>query len=103
MFMKLYSINDMKAGVFFPPFLSENDFSAQRNVAQAIAGNAGLLSTHPQDHRLFCLGQIDRVTGVIEAEPAPVLVCDCLTLAPAPSADPVPVIEALPFQPNESE
>lgn len=81
MIKKMYSIQDMKAEVFFPPMLVENDFTAQRAVADAIAsGQSGQLCTHTEDFRLFYVGEMEVESGLISGLPAPVLVCECSTL-----------------------
>ena len=64
--IKLYGIRDAKAGFFLPVLEASSDEHAQRIVADAIAGGAKNLASHPNDYTLYRLADYDNETGHIE-------------------------------------
>lgn len=65
----LYAIEDIKAGRFFPPFLSVNDDTAVRSFTQMINHPGASISAF--DLRLFMLGDFDPNDGQIDVLNAP--------------------------------
>lgn len=65
----LYAIEDIVAGRFFPPFLSDNDQTAIRSFRQIV--NHPEASLSPFDLRLFQLGDFDPNDGQIDLLNAP--------------------------------
>lgn len=68
--LKMYSIQDIKSDSFAPPFTANNEEVAKRTVQQALQGES-LLSSYPEDYRLFEVGTFNNTTGEIEIEKQP--------------------------------
>ena len=54
----VYCIRDDKTG-FLTPTVDTNHFTAARNFANAIMQGQGVLFTHADDFRLYCIGEFD--------------------------------------------
>jgi len=65
--MKLYSVNDAKAGFYGNPFSARTNSEAMRNFQQAIndTNPNNLMNAHPADFSLFEIGEFDDETGQI--------------------------------------
>lgn len=74
----MYSIHDLKAKIWNPPFIASNDEEAQRMVMTAMLGESQL-SMYPEDFRLYVLGTYNQDTGQIEGI-IPDLVCELVEL-----------------------
>lgn len=80
--LHLYSVMDIKAEVYFPPFTSENDGSASRQFADLVADPQTKLHKHPEDFRLYRVGSFHADTGVVVPDSAGVvMVTDALTIS----------------------
>lgn len=64
MFYKIYSIRDCHTG-FMQPTFDINDLSAARNYRHAARSQETLLSSHPNDFQLYCIGEFNSETGEI--------------------------------------
>lgn len=60
---RLYSVFDIKPEKFFAPFVSENDATADRRFCELLVDPQAIMSKHPQDYRLFAVGEFDEDTG----------------------------------------
>lgn len=60
----LYSIRDLVAEEFAPPFVSNNDNTAIRASIQSVTENK-IMMAHISDYSLFNLGSFDENTGEI--------------------------------------
>lgn len=77
----LFGILDVKAETFFPPFCANNKFEALRMFGDLLTGQDSRLAQHPEDYRLYTMGEYDRTTGHITAyATGPVLVEEGLAL-----------------------
>lgn len=66
---KLYSIYDVKTGVFNNPFMCRNADEAKRIVAAtATADVHNMLYNFSDDYKLYCLGEFDDEHGTITAD-----------------------------------
>lgn len=63
--MKLFSVKDMKAGLFFPPNCSRSIPEAIRNFESVANKGDNLFSQYPNDFRLFHLADFNEETGAI--------------------------------------
>lgn len=73
--MKIYSIFDQAAEAFATPFFMHNDGLAIRAFQDNInAEDENNLSKHPEQFKLFCLGDFDDKNGTIAAESGPVCI-----------------------------
>lgn len=76
--MKLYSFFDIMADSFTPPLCYTNDEEFVRfSVDHVLRDGKTLISTHPEDFRLFSVGEFDMSTGIISG-PSLTLVGDLL-------------------------
>lgn len=65
---RLYSILDVKAELFSPPFVAQNHGVASRMFAQLVnSGGEELPARYPGDFKLVCIGEWDAVEGVVVA------------------------------------
>lgn len=76
----IYSIYDEKAQVFQTPFFSVQELEAKRQLHFLVLDETTFISKFPNDFRLFRLGSIDTVSGVINHLPVPELVCTATEL-----------------------
>lgn len=60
----MYAIYDNKTEAFGAPFFSPTDGSAVRTIQDALASDT-MLSRHPADYNLFCIGQWHSQTGEV--------------------------------------
>lgn len=64
--MRLYTVLDKKVGFYSTPFFQPTDAAAIRSFENEIkSGNAGLLSSNPDDFILFSVGDFDETTGLV--------------------------------------
>lgn len=61
----IYSILDHKTG-FINMTLDQNDETAKRNFAHACQVTDSLFYTHPDDYSLYCIGEFNTDSGIIE-------------------------------------
>jgi len=66
MIFQVYSIYDIKAAAYHVPFFQPTKGMAIRLFGDAIIDPNSNLSKHPEDYRLFSLGEFDDFTGVLE-------------------------------------
>lgn len=69
----IYSIYDVKAGMYGPAMSFVNDATAIRAFQEMICSgdNNSLLALYPADYILFCIGTYDQSAGLLTALPAP--------------------------------
>lgn len=63
--LSLYSVFDIKMEKFYPPYASENDAVGDRHFMELLTDPKSMLSRHPEDYRLFRIGEFDEWTGEI--------------------------------------
>lgn len=82
-----YTLHDVKALTYSPPFFTSNDGVAKRMVADLVQDTNTTVGRHPADFRLYKAGTFDEGNGVLT--PLSILehVVDCVALVPAPVAD----------------
>lgn len=71
----VYCIRDDKTG-FLSPTVDTNHFTAARNFANAIMQGQGVLFTHADDFRLYCIGEFDTESGQLIPHAVPELVSE---------------------------
>lgn len=77
--LKIYAIQDARAGSFLTPFFSHNDGTAVRQVAAAVVDKDSLFHKFPEDYTLYCVGEWMDDTGTIMPE-IPHTVMSCLDM-----------------------
>ena len=68
----MYAIYDKKTAVYDKPFLSHNDGDAMRAISDAMSQD-NMLSRHPEDFSLNCIGEYDDLTACIQIYPVKVV------------------------------
>lgn len=63
---EIYTIYDIKANAYLPPFFQGNDDIAKRMFFDAVADNSTSFHRHPEDYALFHIGSFDNIDGKIE-------------------------------------
>lgn len=81
--LNIYSLFDDKAKSFATPFFMHNDDVAKRAVQGATMDRQSVVSAHPEDFQLFCLGYFDDQKGMIIPNSHPTLIASVITLRPA--------------------
>lgn len=78
--MKIYSLFDKKAGIYYTPFYQDNDSCAVRILSDGVnsAGNA-VYQVHPGDFDLYRHGDFDSKTG-LAVDGAAVHICNLADL-----------------------
>lgn len=61
--VKIFSVQDSKAGVFMQPFPAVNELVALRGFADAAKDKVTNVGKHPEDFNLFELGEFDDQEG----------------------------------------
>lgn len=62
--LRAYSIRDIKAGAYNPPFFKHTDGEAQRDMTTAVNDPKTQVNMYPEDFQLFHVGKYDDQTGV---------------------------------------
>lgn len=65
MTQKLYSVVDVKADIYSPPFVSPNHGVATRMFTELVNGPEGLPTKYPGDFKLVYIGEFDNETGIV--------------------------------------
>lgn len=74
---QVFSVYDARAQIFHPPFLTHNQFTAQRMIADVVNSPDHSFHRHPADYQLFELGEFDDQTGLYVTHQAkPICVLD---------------------------
>lgn len=75
--MGVYAMRDNLSG-FMAPTVEVNDAVAMRNFEHAVLSGDSLLSSHPEDYSLCCIGTYDTETGYLDALVPPTTVVSAL-------------------------
>lgn len=67
MLLSAYSIYDVKAAIFHPPFFVTNNAVAERTFSNVALDPGTSVGQHPEDYILFRVGTWDDSTGRIES------------------------------------
>lgn len=76
MILRIYSVRDLKAAAFAPPFFLNRDEVAVRTFSDAIADRTHPMSAHPEDYQLFYLGEFDDEHGAVVPAQQPIFLCN---------------------------
>lgn len=82
MILNSYTIYDIKAGVYSPPFYAITHGAACRMVQDSLDNNSAL-SKHPNDFIIYCNGKFDDATGYIDPINPREHVRDVISLMPS--------------------
>lgn len=82
--LALFSVQDLKAGVFLSPFPARSAIDAKRQIAASFENSAMRdtpVAKNPEDFRLMHVGSFDDESGEITAV-LPLLIAEMSELAP---------------------
>lgn len=86
--LKVFTIFDDKAQYFNTPFFTTNQNIAIRDFSDIINSSGTVAGRHPEDFRLYSLGDFDDETGKFTQLDIPLLICTGTQLIkPEPSLD----------------
>lgn len=86
--MKLYSIYDTKAKVYYTPMQSNTDEEAIRTIRTVVNDPSTTLHQDPSDYMLMYLGEFDTQTGIIQGcSPRNVESCSNLVINTIPTEE----------------
>lgn len=64
--MYLYSVKDVKSGIYAAPFVSENEQTAARALQTTLfTSTDSLLKMYPEDYILYQIGEFNNETGSV--------------------------------------
>lgn len=81
MIYRIYSVRDLKAAAYAPPFFLGRDEVALRTFRDALRDPTHPMTKHPEDYVLYFLGEFDDETGAVTGAMTPI----ALQSAGAPS------------------
>ena len=64
MYLAAYVLNDVKTGIYHPPYFFHNDADAIRTLLSSCTPGTQLYS-HPEDFVLYAVGGFDGATGML--------------------------------------
>ena len=73
----LYTIHDRVANIYEPPVASHNEATIMRWFVRCI-DSVPTMKSNPQDFALYCVGEVDTSTGLIDARESLQFVCTAL-------------------------
>lgn len=68
MLLKAYTLYDIKALQYHPPFFKPTDGSALRDFTDLCNDPNTTIGRHPSDYKLFCIGTYSDADGTMEPE-----------------------------------
>lgn len=83
--VNLYTVYDLKAGTYYPPFTSQNDDTASRSFGQMVKNPDTAFAQNAEDYRLFRIGDFDPSDCQIDLLVPLQHVCDALDFVPVPA------------------
>lgn len=82
MILRAYSLLDVKALQYNPPFFQSTDAVAIRALRDLVNDLNTTVGRHPSDFKLYCIGSYDDSTGHFEPLHPMMHVMDALSLVP---------------------
>lgn len=84
MLLRAYTLHDVKAVSYSPPFFVQNDAMATRMVKDLVADTNTTVGRHPADYKLYCIGHFDDTSAQLQPLNIMEHVVDCIALVPPP-------------------
>jgi len=78
-----YTLYDLKALTYSPPFFTANDALAKRMLSEIVTDTNTTVGRHPSDYKLYKVGMFDDQTGIFDRLSIMEHVCDAISLLPA--------------------
>lgn len=85
MILQVYTLFDIKALTYSPPFFTHKVELAKRMVSEVATDRTTSVGLHPGDFKLFGVGFFDDEKGVLTPFMHPEHVCDVVALLPGPA------------------
>lgn len=63
MLLRAYTLHDVKALTYSPPFFQHNNALAERMLSDLVNDPNTSVGRHPADFKLYCVGSYDDSTG----------------------------------------
>lgn len=82
MILRAYSLQDVKALQYHPPFFASTDAAAVRMVQDLVNDLQTMVGKHPADFKLYCVGTYDDANGHFEPVYPLNHVIDAVSLVP---------------------
>lgn len=82
MILRAYSLQDVKALQYHPPFFASTDAAAVRMVQDLVNDLQTMVGKHPADFKLYCVGTYDDANGHFEPVYPLTHVIDAVSLVP---------------------
>lgn len=82
MILRAYSLLDVKALQYNPPFFQSTDAVAIRALRDLVNDLNTTVGRHPSDFKLYCIGSYDDATGHFEPLHPMMHVMDAISLVP---------------------
>jgi len=76
----IYTLYDIKAGIFTPPMLLTNDQVAKRVLANCANDKTHNVGQNPEDFHVYKNGEYDDTTGVIEPYNPPQILASAISV-----------------------
>lgn len=83
--LNAYSLHDVKALSYSPPFFANNDAIARRMITDLVADPNSIPGRHPSDFKVYKIGTFDDLKGTLTPLAIMEHVVDCVALTPPPS------------------
>ena len=64
--LKIYCVRDIKSESYGVPFFAENDRIACRSFCDLVADTNTVISRHPEDFTLVCIGEYDQLCAELK-------------------------------------
>lgn len=82
-----YTLHDVKALSYSPPFFTINDMVAKRMLSDLVIDNNTQVGRHPADFKLYKIGTFDEGNAIMTPLSIPEHVVDAVALVPMPTGD----------------
>lgn len=82
MILRAYSLHDVKALQYNPPFFASTDAAAIRSVKDLVMDMNTTVGRHPSDFKLYGVGTYDDANGHFEPVYPLAHIIDCIALVP---------------------
>lgn len=78
--MRIYAVYDVKALAYAPPFFQATDGVAVRMLHELVNDSTSMVSRHPGDFKLYCIGTFDDQRGMLVGISPPEHIVDASSL-----------------------
>lgn len=83
MLLRAYTLHDVKALNYSPPFFVNNDALAIRMLTDLVNDRNTSVGRHPGDFKMYCVGTYEDAKGVLNPLPIPEHIMDAVSCVAA--------------------